>query len=68
MQRRNFFCNRFHYLRENHNSVLGMREYCREHGGAFKAVTEEQASSPGTALSTSFLPVFSLFSSCTFTF
>jgi hypothetical protein len=30
----------FAYLRENHNSVLGMREYALEAGGAFKAVNE----------------------------
>lgn len=30
----------FAYLRENHNSVLGMREYALEAGGSFKAVNE----------------------------
>eukprot|EP00878_Enallax_costatus_P013939 GHUV01014576.1.p1 GENE.GHUV01014576.1~~GHUV01014576.1.p1 ORF type:complete len:479 (+),score=157.31 GHUV01014576.1:163-1437(+) len=30
----------FAYLRENHNSVLGMREYALEAGGQFKAVNE----------------------------
>jgi len=30
----------FRYLRENHNSVLGIREYALQHGGAFQAVDE----------------------------
>jgi molybdenum cofactor sulfurtransferase len=30
----------FAYLRENHNSVLGIREYAMEAGGTFKAVNE----------------------------
>lgn len=32
---------RFVYLRENHNSVLGQREYALAHGASFKAVDEE---------------------------
>lgn len=31
----------FRYLRENHNSVLGMRQYAIEHGGRFNAVSED---------------------------
>eukprot|EP01025_Chloroclados_australasicus_P039899 TRINITY_DN4155_c0_g1_i1.p1 TRINITY_DN4155_c0_g1~~TRINITY_DN4155_c0_g1_i1.p1 ORF type:complete len:789 (+),score=82.25 TRINITY_DN4155_c0_g1_i1:167-2533(+) len=31
----------FRYLRENHNSVLGIREYTLQHGGKFEAVDEE---------------------------
>ncbi|KAG2427700.1 hypothetical protein HYH02_014532 [Chlamydomonas schloesseri] len=30
----------FRYLRENHNSVLGVREYALQGGGAFQAVNE----------------------------
>ncbi|GFR48351.1 hypothetical protein Agub_g10238 [Astrephomene gubernaculifera] len=30
----------FRYLRENHNSVLGIREYALQGGGAFQAVNE----------------------------
>lgn len=29
------------YLRENHNSVLGIREYALQHGASFEAVTED---------------------------
>jgi len=32
---------KFVYLRENHNSVLGQREYALAHGATFKAVDEE---------------------------
>lgn len=32
---------KFRYLRENHNSVLGMREYALLNGGTFKAVDEK---------------------------
>jgi molybdenum cofactor sulfurtransferase len=30
----------FAYLRENHNSVLGMRGYALDQGGTFQAVNE----------------------------
>ena len=30
----------FAYLRENHNSVLGMREYALDKGGHFQAMNE----------------------------
>jgi len=32
----------FRYLRENHNSVLGVREYVLQSGGQFEDLTEEQ--------------------------
>eukprot|EP01023_Acetabularia_acetabulum_P007645 TRINITY_DN13364_c0_g2_i1.p1 TRINITY_DN13364_c0_g2~~TRINITY_DN13364_c0_g2_i1.p1 ORF type:complete len:803 (-),score=148.34 TRINITY_DN13364_c0_g2_i1:249-2657(-) len=32
---------KFRYLRENHNSVLGIREYTLKHGGTFESVAEE---------------------------
>eukprot|EP00884_Botryococcus_braunii_P001647 jgi/Botrbrau1/11483/Bobra.0360s0010.1 len=32
----------FRYLRENHNSVLGMREYAVLHGGKYRALSELQ--------------------------
>lgn len=31
----------FRYLRENHNSVLGVREYALQHGARFQSVDEE---------------------------
>ncbi|EKE39067.1 hypothetical protein ENUP19_0061G0112 [Entamoeba nuttalli] len=38
---------KFMYLRQNHNSVLGIREYALEQGAEFKTVTEEELTSEG---------------------
>eukprot|EP00210_Caulerpa_lentillifera_P000805 g779.t1 len=57
----------FRYLRENHNSVLGMREYVLREGGGFESVAEETvedwlqtpATPSGNGLTS---PVYNLFS------
>ncbi|ELP94449.1 molybdenum cofactor sulfurase, putative [Entamoeba invadens IP1] len=38
---------KFMYLRQNHNSVLGIREYALEQGAEFKSVTEEELNLEG---------------------
>ena len=38
---------KFMYLRQNHNSVLGIREYAIEQGAEFKTVTAEELNSEG---------------------